>query len=120
MHTSGSYRHMSPEEWDDRIARADTIASSCRLCPHRCGVDRHKGERGWCRAPDEMIISSIFPHHGEEPPISGTRGSGTVFFSHCTLRCIFCQNYQISHEGEGEAYTPERLAGRMMELQRAG
>jgi putative pyruvate formate lyase activating enzyme len=67
-----------------------------------------------------MRISSIFPHHGEEPPVSGTGGSGTVFFSHCTLRCIFCQNYQISHDGEGERYLPEDLARRCVGLQDAG
>lgn len=120
MKSTASYRHLSAAEWDERIARADTIASSCRLCPHRCGVNRHKGEKGWCRAPAEMVISSIFPHHGEEPPVSGTRGSGTIFFSHCTLRCIFCQNYQISHEGDGDRFRPAQVAERMMELQRSG
>lgn len=64
-----------------------------------------------------MRISSIFPHHGEEPPLSGYNGSGTVFFSHCALRCLFCQNYQISHLAEGEKHTPERLAAQMLALQ---
>jgi putative pyruvate formate lyase activating enzyme len=67
-----------------------------------------------------MRISSIFPHHGEEPPISGTGGSGTVFFSHCTLRCVFCQNHQISHGGEGREYTPGELAKHMIALQNRG
>jgi putative pyruvate formate lyase activating enzyme len=83
-------------------------------------VDRTAGERGFCRAGNVCRISSIFPHHGEEPPLSGTGGSGTVFFSNCTLKCIFCQNYQISHEGEGEEYAVQRLAVHLLELQNKG
>jgi len=115
-----SYRFLSPTDWDDRIREADRIASECALCPRRCGVNRIKGENGFCRAPGGLVISSIFPHNGEEPPLSGTRGSGTVFFSYCTLQCLFCQNHQISHGAEGRDYTPGELAAKCMDLQKQG
>ncbi len=115
-----SYVYLEPEEWDRRIARFDGIVKSCTLCPRNCHVDRWAGERGYCEAPGGLVVSSIFPHHGEEPPISGTGGSGTVFFSHCTLRCCFCQNYQLSHEAEGRHFDPEELAEKMVDLQKQG
>jgi putative pyruvate formate lyase activating enzyme len=115
-----SYSYLPAADWDALIARLDEIASSCALCPRKCGVNRLKGERGFCGAPGELHISSAFPHHGEEPPLSGTGGSGTVFFSFCTLKCAFCQNFQISHEGVGEPWSVERLARTMIDLQRRG
>lgn len=115
-----SYTYLSEKEWDERISKIEAIAANCELCPRRCGVNRLIGERGFCAAPGEMIISSIFPHHGEEPPISGKKGSGTVFFSYCTLKCCFCQNYQISHEHEGKPYNIEELASKMLHLQELG
>jgi len=115
-----SYTYLTDAEWDDRIARFDAIARSCTLCPRNCHVNRLEGERGFCGAPGELYLSSVFPHFGEEPPVSGTCGSGTVFFSYCTLKCCFCQNYQISHKGEGQRYTPEELARKMVELQTKG
>ena len=120
MQHKPSFLFLSPHEWDERVLEADRIASACELCPRRCRVNRLKGEKGFCRAPGEMVISSIFPHHGEEPPISGTNGSGTVFFSYCTLKCLFCQNYQISHEAAGETYSPSRLAQKLLDLERSG
>ncbi len=81
----------------------------CELCPRRCAVDRTRGERGFCGAGDVIRIARAAPHFWEEPCISGTRGSGTVFFSHCTLRCVYCQNGEISHGGAGQDITPERL-----------
>lgn len=69
---------------------------SCDLCPRCCGVDRTRGELGWCRAGLELQVAYVGPHHGEEPPISGTKGSGTIFANHCTMGCVFCQNWQIS------------------------
>lgn len=83
-------------------------------------MNRFDGEKGFCGAPAEMVISSIFPHHGEEPPISGNNGSGTVFFSYCTLKCCFCQNYQISHEFEGCVFTIKELASKFLYLQKLG
>jgi putative pyruvate formate lyase activating enzyme len=103
-----------------RIAELRRIAAHCRLCPRRCGVDRTAGEAGFCGAPQGLVISSIFPHHGEEPPLSGTGGSGTVFFTHCTLKCVFCQNYQISQEGEGRLFTESELAHKLLHLQALG
>jgi putative pyruvate formate lyase activating enzyme len=115
-----SYTFLDNSAWEERIAGADRRAQTCELCPRRCGVNRLRGEKGFCGALGAMRISSVFPHHGEEPPISGSGGSGTVFFSHCTLKCVFCQNYQISHLGEGRPYPVEELAQRMLELQRQG
>jgi putative pyruvate formate lyase activating enzyme len=120
MQPAASYTFLSDSEWDSRIAAAEALSSPCMLCPRKCSTDRKAGKRGICRAGNELYISSIFPHHGEEPPISGTRGSGTVFFSFCSLRCCFCQNFQISQQEEGEPYTPERLSKKMIDLQGMG
>lgn len=120
MSHTASYCYLEPREWDEKIAALSSIAKACSLCPRNCGVNRLDNKRGFCGAPDQMIISSIFPHHGEEPPISGSHGSGTVFFSYCTLKCCFCQNYQISHEYEGRPYSDEELADAMIELQNKG
>lgn len=79
------------------------------MCPRKCGVNRLEGQKGYCRAGAEVEIFRYGLHHGEEPPISGNRGSGTVFFSRCTLRCLYCQNHPWSQEGEGRAYTPDGL-----------
>ncbi len=117
---SASYTYLSEDEWNERILKIDAVATSCQLCPRRCRVNRLIGEKGFCAAPAEMIISSIFPHHGEEPPISGENGSGTVFFSYCTLKCCFCQNYQISHEHEGKPCSIEEMAEKMLHLQKLG
>lgn len=115
-----SYTYLSDSEWNKRIERFDTIAKSCTLCPRNCHINRFANERGFCGAPGGLFLSSAFPHCGEEPPISGTKGSGTIFFSYCTLKCCFCQNYQISHDAVGDAYTPEELAVKMIELQKRG
>lgn len=94
--------------------------SKCELCPRRCGVNRSAGETGFCKAGADVEIFRYGPHHGEEPPISGERGSGTVFFSRCTLRCVYCQNHPWSQEGQGEKYGAENLAGVFVELKRRG
>jgi putative pyruvate formate lyase activating enzyme len=117
MQRAASYTYLTSSDWDERIAAAEVLSSPCMLCPRRCRTDRRAGKKGYCGAGNELVISSIFPHHGEEPPISGTNGSGTVFFSYCSLRCCFCQNFQISQEGEGEPYTPERCAEKILDLQ---
>jgi putative pyruvate formate lyase activating enzyme len=93
---------------------------SCDVCPRRCGVNRLKGERGTCRASFLPEVSSYSPHFGEERPLVGLHGSGTIFLTHCNLRCRFCQNYSISHLGEGRDVSFERLAGMMLELQKLG
>ena len=80
----------------------------CRLCPRMCGVDR-ESQLGCCKMPWDIMLSRASKHFWEEPPISGTKGSGTVFFSGCSLGCVFCQNYEISHEGKGKTVSDERL-----------
>jgi putative pyruvate formate lyase activating enzyme len=104
----------------DRVRKAYAVLESCDLCPHDCRVNRLRGETGVCGAGVKPKIASSNVHRGEEPPISGTRGSGTIFFSHCTLRCLFCQNFPISQMGNGETITTSRLADRMLKLQRQG
>jgi putative pyruvate formate lyase activating enzyme len=101
-----------------RVREAYQRLNSCDLCPHNCGVDRIRGERGICGAGLKPRIASANVHRGEEPPISGTQGSGTVFFSGCSLKCVFCQNFPISQLGNGEEITPGGLAARMLRLQR--
>jgi putative pyruvate formate lyase activating enzyme len=103
-----------------KIRAAYEILSQCDLCPHRCLVDRHHGERGLCRTGDQPLVSSYGPHFGEEDPLVGQHGSGTIFFTHCNLYCIFCQNYEISHGGEGEEITAGDLAAIMLYLQKHG
>lgn len=94
--------------------------SACRLCPNLCGINRLQGKTGVCLAGTQVKIGSFAVHHGEEPPLSGTMGSGTVFFSHCTLQCQFCQNYPISQLHHGKFYTTEELAQVYITLQQKG
>lgn len=103
-----------------RTREAYRRLASCDLCPHDCGVNRIKGERGVCGAGFKLKIASANVHRGEEPPISGTKGSGTVFLSGCSLKCRFCQNFPISQLGNGEEMTTSALAERMLKLQRQG
>lgn len=88
----------------------------CTLCPRRCGVDRTKGERGFCGMPDKLYAARASAHYWEEPVISGSFGSGAIFFSGCTLRCAFCQNYTISDENFGRELTPQALRAVMERL----
>ncbi|HNQ01677.1 MAG TPA: hypothetical protein PKN59_05240 [Syntrophales bacterium] len=88
----------------------------CSLCPRECGVNRLDGRTGFCGLGAGAVLARALPHFGEEPPISGTAGAGTLFLSSCNLRCPFCQNYRISRERMGEATDRETLAGRMLEL----
>jgi putative pyruvate formate lyase activating enzyme len=109
---------MERGELAGRIEAALAILDSCRLCPRQCGVNRSLGERGFCQAPRQAVVYSAHPHMGEERALVGRNGSGTIFFSHCNLRCVFCQNWPISHEGRGTEISDERLADMMLELQR--
>ena len=97
-----------------------TDMTACRLCPRHCGVDRTGGKTGACGMPDAIHISRCAPHIWEEPPISGTRGSGTVFFTGCNLRCVFCQNRTISREGVGRPVTEDELTQKILDLQEQG
>jgi len=94
--------------------------SPCKLCPRTCGVDRLAGEKGFCQAGDKLVISSYHPHYGEERPLVGRGGSGTIFFSHCGLRCVFCINYEISVLGQGAVCSVKDLAAMMLHLQAIG
>lgn len=98
----------------------DNPMASCALCPRRCGVDRTAGQVGVCGVTDTLRVARIAPHMWEEPPISGSRGSGTVFFTGCSLRCIFCQNRTISREGMGKTYTEEELTAAILFLRDQG
>ena len=97
--------------------------TSCDICPRVCGVNRREGQTGFCHSAYLPIVASCCVHHGEEPPLSGTRGSGTIFFGNCTMRCVYCQNYQISHDSKkqqsNEVSVP-KLAERMLYLQESG
>ncbi len=101
-----------------RVRTAYARLMSCDLCPHDCRVNRQAGETGVCRSGALPRVASANVHRGEEPPISGTRGSGTIFFSNCNLRCRFCQNFPISQLGNGEDISIRELAARMLKLQR--
>ncbi len=103
-----------------RAAAARESLRECRLCPRGCGADRLAGGAGFCGAGEKARVAAISIHDGEEPPISGTRGSGTVFFSHCNLACLFCQNYPISQMGVGREMAAEELGDRLLRLEARG
>ena len=103
-----------------RTNRAREMLQNCRVCPRNCEVDRLEGELGVCNTGELARVSSYFPHFGEEPPLVGYCGSGTIFFSYCSLKCIFCQNYTISHLGEGIEVSSNAIADMMLDPQRQG
>ncbi len=104
----------------EKTAKAWSLLKSCILCPRKCGVDRLSGETGTCKTAKLAWVSSYNPHFGEEEPLVGTHGSGTIFFTHCNLLCIFCQNFDISHQGNGRQISDDELAGIMLVLQNQG
>lgn len=112
LHSRGELRR--------RAARAAERLQRCNLCPHDCGVDRTAGEPGTCGIGERALVASWGPHHGEERPLSGTTGSGAVFFSGCNLACVFCQNSEISHGRIGREVDGEELAAIFLRLQEAG
>ncbi len=107
-------------ELDRRVEQARSGLSRCRGCPRGCGVDRLAGEMGICRTGRDALVASAFPHPGEEACLRGRNGSGTIFFASCNLRCVFCQNHDISQEGEGRLATAAEIAGMMIRLQEIG
>ena len=115
-----AYLQLTDNQLAERAAALRELMRACRLCPRACGVDRLGGELGACRTGERPVVSSYGPHFGEERPLVGRRGSGTVFLTHCNLRCIFCQNYDISQLGDGRVTTAERVAEMMLELQQRG
>jgi putative pyruvate formate lyase activating enzyme len=108
-------------ELERRAAQAlELLGDRCTVCPRACKVDRRADVRGLCAVGRRAVVASYFPHFGEEDCLRGRRGSGTIFFSGCNLRCVFCQNHDISWQLRGEQVTPERLATMMLELQAIG
>ena len=111
---------LTPNDLKDRSEAFHKLFEECRICPNECMAKRSEGETGECHSTDEVIISSVSPHYGEEPPLVGTHGSGTIFFTNCNLSCEFCQNYDISHLGRGEIVNITDLARAMLQLQQRG
>ncbi|HEX9934964.1 MAG TPA: radical SAM protein [bacterium] len=112
LHQSGELEERGKALW--------AMMESCRLCPRECGTKRLKGKKGFCGASAKLEVASFHPHFGEERPLVGRGGSGTIFFTHCSLRCVFCINGEISQEGEGKERSIEELAGMMLDLQKMG
>jgi putative pyruvate formate lyase activating enzyme len=112
--------NLTPNDLKERSEALHKLFEECRICPNECMAKRSEGETGECHSTDEVIISSVSPHYGEEPPLVGTYGSGTIFFTNCNLSCEFCQNYDISHLGIGEKASIEDLASSMLKLQQRG
>ena len=104
----------------EKIRAASEILGSCTLCPRLCRVDRTSDQTGYCATGKTAEVASFAPHYGEEPQLVGDRGSGTIFFSHCSLQCVFCQNYNISIQGDGQAAEADQIAAIMLFLQEKG
>lgn len=112
---------VSQTEIEHRIEAAYGLLEACRVCPRECGVNRLKNDKiGFCRSGLNAVVASASAHHGEEPPLSGTRGSGTIFLANCNMKCVYCQNYPISQMGNGVEKTPAELACQMLWLQEQG
>ncbi len=116
-----SYLHLFESgELRRRVDELYSILESCELCPRKCRVNRMKGERGYCGADANLMVSSYFSHFGEEDVLVGRNGSGTIFLTNCNLLCVYCQNYDISHLGVGEIVSEDRVAEMMLHLQSLG
>ncbi len=120
MEFRSAYLKLKDEDFRERISKAFEILKNCSLCPRQCHVDRTAKQKGFCKVLLNPFVSSFGPHFGEEAPLVGKHGSGTIFFGYCNLGCIYCQNYSISHLGEGEEISYEDLAGMMIYLQSVG
>jgi putative pyruvate formate lyase activating enzyme len=108
-------------ELEERVGRGLDHLHSCDLCARYCRMDRHRTVKGAiCRTGRRAVVHGFGPHHGEERPLRGRRGSGTIFFSWCNLRCVFCQNWEISQKGQGREVEADELAAMMLELQSMG
>ena len=114
------YLNLSKEEMERRRDILVKGLKSCRVCPRNCQIDRTANQTGDCRTGRQAVVASVQLHFGEEPEISGHRGSGTIFFTHCNLHCQFCQNHDISQNGYGSPVSSGELAGMMLELQSSG
>ena len=112
LHKSGELKKRGEKLWE--------LMESCELCPRMCGVNKLKGEKGFCQANSQLEISSFHPHFGEEKPLVGKGGSGTIFLTNCGLRCVFCINWEISQGGEGSVRSIEEFSNMMLALQKRG
>ncbi len=112
LHKSGELKRRGEKLWE--------LMESCELCPRMCGVNKLKGEKGFCQANSQLEISSFHPHFGEEKPLVGKGGSGTIFLTNCGLRCVFCCNWEISQGGEGSVRSIEEFSNMMLALQKRG
>ncbi len=112
LHKTGELKKKGEELWE--------IMRSCRLCPRECGVNRIEGNKGFCQASAQLEIASYHPHFGEERPLVGKGGSGTIFYSNCNLRCVFCINWEISQGGDGSVRSIEDVTDMMLRLQNLG
>jgi len=112
LHRNGELRKRSEALWE--------MLGDCRLCPRECKVNRLDGETGFCNATSKLKVASFHAHFGEERPLVGVGGSGTIFLSHCNLGCVFCQNWDISHGGAGSDCEVDHMAGMMLQLQEEG
>ena len=104
----------------EKIQTARKIMNACEICPRQCRVNRNSGETGICKTAGNAVLYRYKVHYGEETPLIGANGSGSFFFTHCNLRCIFCQNFEMSHQGKGREITAEEMAGMMLTLQKSG
>lgn len=118
MEYTPSYLNLSFQELKERAVEAKKRLASCCICPWECRINRLQGQLGHCRSPAEATVSSYNAHFGEEPPLVGSFGSGTIFFTHCNLDCFFCQNWEISQEGRGSEVKAKTLAEMMLKLQK--
>jgi putative pyruvate formate lyase activating enzyme len=112
LYRSGELKRRGEQLW--------TMMESCELCPRMCGVNKLKGEKGFCQANSQLEISAFYPHFGEERPLVGKGGSGTIFLTNCNLRCVFCINWHISQGGEGSPRSIDDFANMMLALQKMG
>ncbi|MBI5050881.1 MAG: radical SAM protein [Nitrospirae bacterium] len=115
-----AYLKLPKKSLREKMQSAEEILKNCILCPRNCKVDRTAGELGFCKTGDKLFIASWNPHFGEEKPLVGRHGSGTIFFTNCNLGCLFCQNWTISHLGEGGEVSFETLSEIMLTLQNYG
>ncbi len=115
-----AYLALPEGELEDRADRAFALMEECRLCPRECGVDRLAGKSGYCESGPDPVVSSYNAHFGEEPPISGRSGSGTIFLTNCNMKCVYCQNYPISQLHNGRQVSCEQLGKMMLSLQSRG
>jgi len=115
-----SYLNLSKKELKNRIEKLFRILKNCEICPRKCHVNRLKGEKGYCQLGYLPVVSAYHPHFGEEAPLVGKYGSGTIFMTSCNLSCVFCQNYEISQLKIGKEVSFEELAEMMIELQSIG